>query len=92
MTLVSAEGLALLYNLVEQNVHTLNEASIQRIERRVQKLADAAQISFAKRAFLRAKRALLENRNQMLTKLNNEDKVPPTNQVSRTREGESNEL
>jgi hypothetical protein len=75
VTLVSAEGLASLHNLIKQDVHTLNEASIQRIERRVQKLANAAQISFAERAFLRAEGALLENRNQMLTKLNNEVKV-----------------
>ncbi|TVY62737.1 hypothetical protein LSUE1_G009366 [Lachnellula suecica] len=75
VTPVSAEGLASLHNLIKQDVHTLNEASIQRIERRVQKLADAAQISFAERAFLRAEGALLENRNQMLTKLNNEVKV-----------------
>ena len=75
VTPVSAEGLASLHNLIKQDVHTLNEASIQRIERRVQKLADAAQISFADRAFLRAEGALLENRNQMLTELNNEAKV-----------------
>jgi hypothetical protein len=75
VTPVSAEGLVSLHNLIKQDVHTLNEASIQRIERHVQKLAHTAQVSFAERAFLRAEGALLENRNQMLTKLNNEAKV-----------------
>jgi len=41
---------------------------MQRLERHVQKLANAAQISFAKRA-------LFHNQNQMLTKMNNEAKV-----------------
>ncbi len=41
----------------------------------MQKLAHAAQASFARRSFLDAKCALLDNRNQMLTKLNNEAKV-----------------
>ncbi|MCJ1381230.1 hypothetical protein MMC17_004339 [Xylographa soralifera] len=75
VTPVSAEGLVSLHNLIKQDVHTLNEASIQRIERLVQKLAHAALVSFAERAFLRAEGALLENRNQMLIKLNNEAKV-----------------
>lgn len=42
--------------------------SIQRLERHVQKLADAAQISFAERA-------LLHDQNQTLVKMNNEAKV-----------------
>ena len=48
--------------------YTLNETSIQRLERHVQKLAHAAQISFAERA-------LLHDQNQMLTSMNNEAKV-----------------
>jgi hypothetical protein len=68
VTLVSAEGLVSLYNLIKQDAHTLNETSIQRIERHVQKLANAAQISFAERA-------LLHDQNQMLTRMNNEAKV-----------------
>ncbi len=75
VTLVSAKGLASLHNLIKQDVHTLDEASIQRIERHVQKLAYAAQVFFAERAFLCAERALLDNRNQMLTRMNNEAKV-----------------
>jgi hypothetical protein len=68
VTPVSAEGLASLQNLIKQDAHTLNGTSIQCLERYVQKLANAAQISFAERA-------LLHNQNQMLTKINNEAKV-----------------
>ena len=68
VTPVSAEGLASLHNLIKQDAHTLNGTSIQRLERHVQKLANAAQISFAERA-------LLHDQNQMLTKMNNEAKV-----------------
>ncbi|MCJ1421404.1 hypothetical protein MMC32_007767 [Xylographa parallela] len=68
VTPVSADGLVSLHNLIKQDVYILNDASIQRIERLAQKLAHAAQVSFAERA-------LLENRNQILTKLNNEAKV-----------------
>src|SRR5271170_6472850 len=46
----------------------LNKASIQRLERHVQKLAHAAQISFAESA-------LLHDQNQMLIRMNNEAKV-----------------
>ena len=68
VTPVSAEGLASLQNLIKQDAHTLNGTSIQRLERHVQKLANAAQMSFAERA-------LLHDQNQMLTKMNNEAKV-----------------
>ena len=68
ITPASAEGLASLQNLIKQDAHTLNKASIQRLERHVQKLANAAQISFAERD-------LLHDRNQMLIRMNNEAKV-----------------
>jgi hypothetical protein len=68
VTPVSAEGLASLHNLIKQDAHTLDGTSIQRLERHVQKLANAAQISFAERA-------LLHDQNQMLTRMNNEAKV-----------------
>jgi hypothetical protein len=68
VTPVSAEGLASLHNLIKQDAHTLNGTSIQRLERHVQKLAHAAQISFAERA-------LLHDQNQMLIGMNNEAKV-----------------
>jgi hypothetical protein len=66
--LVSAEGLASLHNLIKQDAHTLNETSIPRLERRVQKLVDAAQVSIAECALLR-------DEKQMLTRMNNEAKV-----------------
>ena len=68
ITLALAEGLASLQNLIKQDAHTLNKASIQRLERHVQKLANAAQISFTKRD-------LLHDRSQMLIRMNNEAKV-----------------
>jgi DDE superfamily endonuclease len=68
ITPVSAEGLTSLQNLIKQDVYTLNGTSIQRLERHVQKLANAAQISFAERA-------LLHDQNQILTRMNNEAKV-----------------
>ncbi|KFX85877.1 hypothetical protein V490_09348 [Pseudogymnoascus sp. VKM F-3557] len=52
VTPVSAEALTSLHNLVKQDAHTLNEKSTERQQRRVQKLANAAQISFAKNALL----------------------------------------
>jgi len=68
VTPVSAEGLASLYNLIKQDAHTLNETSIPRLERRVQKLVDAAQVSIAECALLR-------DEKQILTRMNNEAKV-----------------
>ncbi|TAQ89993.1 hypothetical protein B7494_g1667 [Chlorociboria aeruginascens] len=47
VTPVSAEGLASLHNLIKEDILTLDEASIQRVERHVQKLVHAAQVSFA---------------------------------------------
>ncbi|KIM94283.1 hypothetical protein OIDMADRAFT_136323, partial [Oidiodendron maius Zn] len=67
VTPVSVEGLTSLHSLIKQDAHTLDGTSIPRLERHVQKLVDAAQISFAERA--------LHNQNQMLTGMNNEAKV-----------------
>jgi hypothetical protein len=50
-----------LQNLIKQDALALNEASIQRLERHVQKIAYAAQVSFAESAFLSAECALLDN-------------------------------
>jgi hypothetical protein len=72
---VSVEGLASLYNLIKQDAHTLDGTSIPRLERHIQKLANAAQASFAERALLDAERALLRDQNQMLMRMNNEAKV-----------------
>jgi len=68
VTPVSAEGLASLHNLIKQDAHTLNETSIPRLERRAQKLVDAARVSIAECALLR-------DEKQMLTRMNNEAKV-----------------
>jgi hypothetical protein len=68
MTPVSAEAFMSLHNLIKQDAHALNETSIQRLQRRVQKLANAGQRSIAYCA-------LLDERNQLLTKMNNEAKV-----------------
>jgi hypothetical protein len=68
VTPVSAEALTSLHNLIKQDAHTLSETSIQRLQRHIQKLANAAQISFAERA-------LLHNQNQFLARMNNEAKV-----------------
>ena len=68
VTPVLAEALTSLHNLIKQDAHTLNETSVQRLQRHVQKLANAAQISFAERALLR-------DQNQFLTRMNNEAKV-----------------
>jgi hypothetical protein len=65
---MSAEGLASLHSLIKQDAHTLDGTSIQRLERHIQKLVDAAQISFAERD-------LLHDQKQMLTRMNNEAKV-----------------
>jgi hypothetical protein len=65
---VSAEALTLLHNLIKQDAHTLNKISIQRLQRHIQKLANTTQISFAKRA-------LLWDQNQFLTRMNNKAKV-----------------
>lgn len=68
VTPVTVEALASLRSLIEQDAHKLNEARKQRLQRRLQKFANAAEISFAERA-------LLVDENQLLFKQNNEAKV-----------------
>ncbi|KAF2678922.1 HET-domain-containing protein [Lentithecium fluviatile CBS 122367] len=65
---MTSEALAPLYNLINQDTHTLDERSKQRLQRRVQKLARAARISFAERA-------LLQDQNRFLSEINNEAKA-----------------
>jgi len=67
-TPATAEALKLLHNLIKQDACVLDEISKQRLQRRVQKLASAAQISFAECA-------LLQDQNRFLSKINNETKV-----------------
>jgi hypothetical protein len=66
-TPVTAETLMLLHGLVEQDTHALDERSRQRLR----KIANAAQISFAKHT-------LLADGNRLLFKQNNEAKVRRT--------------
>ncbi len=65
VTPVTIGALTSLHNIIKQE---LNEPSKDRIQRHVQKLACAAQISFAKQT-------LLQDQNRFLSKINNEVKV-----------------
>lgn len=68
-TPVTTEGLMSLHKLIQRDAHTLpDESGKLRLQRHVQKLANAAQISFAKQV-------LLEDQNQFLSKLNKEAKI-----------------
>jgi hypothetical protein len=66
VTPVSAEAFVSLYNQIEQNIHT--EPGLSRLQKCVQKLANAGQSTFAECA-------LLQDQNQLLRKLNNQAKV-----------------
>jgi hypothetical protein len=68
VTPVSAEALTLLHDIIKQDALTLNETSIPRLQRHVQKLANAAQMSFATCA-------LLDEQVQLVTRMNNEAKI-----------------
>jgi hypothetical protein len=68
VTPVNAEGLTSLHDLIKQDTSTLDETSKQRLQRRVQKLASAAKISFARQGHL-------QDHNQLLYRINNEAKV-----------------
>jgi len=57
-----------LHNLIKQDAHALAETNIERLQRYVQKLANAAQLSFAERAFL-------QDQTRFLSRMNNEAKV-----------------
>jgi hypothetical protein len=51
-TPVTAKGLMSLCGLIEQDAHKLHEASKQRLQRRLQKFSNAAQIFLAERTLL----------------------------------------
>jgi hypothetical protein len=63
VTPMTTEGLSSLHNLIKQDT-----CASERLQRCVQKLASAAQISFAKQH-------LLQDHNRLLAKINNEAKV-----------------
>ena len=68
MTPVSAGGVAALHNLIKQDAQVLDESNKQRLQKHVQKLANAIQLSFAERA-------LLCEQNEFLANIINEAKV-----------------
>jgi hypothetical protein len=68
VTPVSAEALTSLHNIIKQEAQTHNGPNVQRLQRHVQKLANAAQVFFADRA-------LLCDQDQFLHRINDEAKV-----------------
>ncbi|KAF2874192.1 hypothetical protein BDV95DRAFT_487219, partial [Massariosphaeria phaeospora] len=68
VTPVTTEALASLHNLIKQDTSGPHELSKQRIRKHVQKLASAAQMSFAECALLR-------DQNQFLSEINKDAKV-----------------
>ena len=68
VTPVSAGGIVALHNLIKEDTRLLDESQKQRLQKHVQKLANATQLSFAERA-------LLFEQNEFLAKINNEAKV-----------------
>ncbi|KAL5400320.1 hypothetical protein PMIN03_012469 [Paraphaeosphaeria minitans] len=69
ITPVTTEGLASLHALIQRDAYTLpDKLSKHRLQRHVEKLANAAQVSFAKQV-------LLEDQNQFLSTLNKEAKL-----------------
>ena len=71
VTPVTAEGLTVLHDLIKRDAGGSDEASKQRLERRVQKLVSAAKISVAKQS-------LLQDHNRLLCNINNEATVRRT--------------
>lgn len=68
VTPVNPEAVVSLQAIISQDAHTLDDASKWRLQRHVQKLANAASISFAERA-------LQKEQIRFLYKMNNEAKV-----------------
>ncbi|KAL3421825.1 hypothetical protein PVAG01_05981 [Phlyctema vagabunda] len=68
VTPVTVEAIMSLHDLIKQDTYTLDETSMPRLQRHIQKLAKAGQTSIAYRA-------LLEERNSLLTSINDEAKT-----------------
>ena len=66
-TPVSVAAVAALHNLIKQDTHGLDETSRNRLQKHVQKLTNATQLSFSKRV-------ILQEHNRFLTEINNEAK------------------
>jgi hypothetical protein len=67
-TLITPKALILLHNLIKQDAYAEDEKSKQRLQRHIQKFANAAQTCFAERALQR-------EQIHFLRKVNNEAKV-----------------
>ena len=65
---MSVDAVASLHNLIKQDAHMLDERSKQRLQRHLQKLTNATQLSFAERT-------LLQEHVGFLAEINNEAKV-----------------
>ncbi|KAH8586632.1 hypothetical protein B0O99DRAFT_701682 [Bisporella sp. PMI_857] len=68
VTPVTAEAIMSLHDLIKQDTYTLDETSMPRLQRHIQKLAKAGQTSIAYRA-------LLEEQNSLVTSINDEAKT-----------------
>ena len=68
VTLVTTEALTSLHDLIIRDTHVPERTSKDRLQKRIQKLASAAKISFAEQA-------LLKDRNQFLLQINREAKA-----------------
>jgi hypothetical protein len=66
-TPVTSEALTSLHNLIKQDAHAVDETSKHRLQRHLQKLANAAQTYFAERA-------LQQDQIRFLSRMNNEAK------------------
>jgi hypothetical protein len=84
-TPVTAKGLISLHNIIKQDAHVQDAKGKQRLQKLVKKLASAAQISFAERA-------LLQDQNRVLFKVNSETKNQTIHKVSRSGKGKGSEL
>ena len=68
VTPVTTEALTSLHNLITKDTHVLKKTSKDRLQRRIQKLASAAKVSFAEQA-------LFKDRNHFLLQINREAKT-----------------
>jgi hypothetical protein len=68
ITPVTTEALTSLHDLIVRDTHALDATNKDRLQKRIQKLASAAKVSFATQA-------LLKDRNQFLLEINREAKV-----------------
>jgi hypothetical protein len=68
VTPVTTEGIVPLHDLIKKDLCKFDKLDRQRLQRRIQKLGSAAQISFAKQI-------LLQDHNRLLAKVNSEAKV-----------------